>query len=202
MSKHITWGILECNALETKQCLGCKCWGYCYIRLAVTLCNCQFAVLHSGAFVWSTSQHQKDWATLGFPWLVFRVCVWGCPMCLCSADMEMVHGYGVRTGTQSTNVKGYRDLFHHRNNNARCHAPHAHYSHLILILAYGEIVSIPFTDHCEYSSKGQEWIYSVCCIANMPYFETLLHAQWCHAGGDVSLYTSLSWHLLYCLAPI
>ena len=83
-------------------------------------------------------------------------------MCLCSADMEMVHGYGVRTGTQSTNVKGYRDLFHHRNNNARCHAPHAHYSHLILILAYGEIVSIPFTDHCEYSSKGQEWI--VCAV--------------------------------------
>ena len=45
------------------------------LRLAVTLCNHQFAVLHSGAFVWSTSQHQKDCATLGFPWLVFRVCV-------------------------------------------------------------------------------------------------------------------------------
>ena len=45
------------------------------LRLAVTLCNHQFAVLHSGAFVWATSQHQKDCATLGFPWLVFRVCV-------------------------------------------------------------------------------------------------------------------------------
>ena len=61
------------------------------LRLAVTLYYHQFAVLHSGAFVWSTSQHQKDWATLGFPWLVFRGCVWGCPLCLCSADMEMVN---------------------------------------------------------------------------------------------------------------
>ena len=26
-------------------------------------------------------------------------------MCLCSADMEMVHGYKVRTCTQSTNVR-------------------------------------------------------------------------------------------------
>ena len=74
-----------------EQCLGCKCWGCHYIRLAVTLCNGQFAVLHSGAFVWSTSQHQKDWATLGFPWLVFRVCVWGCPLCLYAADMQMVY---------------------------------------------------------------------------------------------------------------
>ena len=88
---HVTWGNLQLNASGTKQCLGCKCWGCHYIRLAVTLCNCQFAVLHSGAFVWSTSQHQKDWATLGFPWLVFSVCVWGCPLCLCSSDMEMVN---------------------------------------------------------------------------------------------------------------
>ena len=30
------------------------------LRLAVTVYNHQFPVLHSGAFVWSTSQHQKD----------------------------------------------------------------------------------------------------------------------------------------------
>ena len=39
----------------------------------MTLCNYQFVVLPSGAFVWSTSQHQKDRATLGFPWLVFSL---------------------------------------------------------------------------------------------------------------------------------
>ena len=59
------------------------------LRLAVT-CNHLFAVLRSGAFVWSTSQHQKDCTILGFPWLVFRVCARGCPLCLYSADTEMV----------------------------------------------------------------------------------------------------------------
>ena len=52
-----TRGILDIgnNTVSWLQVLGCH-----YIRLAVSLCNGQFAVLHSGAFVWSTSQHQND----------------------------------------------------------------------------------------------------------------------------------------------
>ena len=65
------------------------------------------------------------------------------PLCLCSADMEiedMELGH-----VQRTHVRG---LFQHRNNMAWCTPHTTHCSHLILILAYAEIVSIPFKDHC------------------------------------------------------
>ena len=49
-----------------------------------------------------------------------------------------------------------------------CHAPHTTH-----ILAYGEIVSIPFTDHCELFIQRPR-VDGVCCYY-MRYFETLLH---------------------------
>ena len=90
------------------------------LRCAGTLCNLQFAVLHSGAFVRPTSQHQKDWAILGFPWLVFRVCVWGCPLCLCSADMEIELGH-----VWSTNVWGYAEALDRFSSTDTIMVPHS-----------------------------------------------------------------------------
>ena len=51
--------------------------------------------------------------------------------------------------------------------------PHTtHCSHLILILAYGEIVGIPFTDYCELFIQ-RPGVDGVCCYY-MHYFEALL----------------------------
>ena len=59
--------------------------------------------------------------------------------------------------------------------------PHTtHCSHLIHILGYGEILDIPFTDHCERSSEGQEWIvYAViACIIFKHYCTCTLVPCW------------------------
>ena len=39
---------------------------------------------------------------------------------------------------------------------------HTHSLHLILILAIGELVGIPFIDHCELNIQSQEWM--VCAV--------------------------------------
>ena len=139
--------------------------------------------MHSGAFVWSTSLHQKDWAALGFPWLVFRVCM-RCLLCLCSVDMEMVdtelgHVHNAQMERVIGAFSSTETIMQHCHN----HTPHAHCSHLILILAYGEIVGIPFTDHCELFIQSQEWI--VCAVIYyLYYFETLLHT---HSGAMLAV---------------
>ena len=57
--KHIKWDILSIHGIKkTVSWLPVvRLLVRLLLRLAVTVYNCQFAVLHSGAFVWSTSQH-------------------------------------------------------------------------------------------------------------------------------------------------
>ena len=79
-------------------------------------------------------------------------------------------GYGVRACTQSTNVGLYEPFPLEKQ---QCMVPRiTHWPHLILILAYGEVVGIPFTDHSCSSKDKSGW----CMLLLHALFEALQYS--------------------------